>query len=307
MKKASYLAVGLAALLPTVAAVAEEVKISVPAENENVIVPAVVARKPLLFVGIALQDRIHEDLDFGLSVIFVQDKSPAANAGIEVGDVLLSFDGQKLFNCHQFFKLLRMYEPGATIPIELLRDGKKIETTVHLEIRPGKVIQKSALAAGTPNNRVASSPARDDVRIIINGKEYSLSDSIREWRDRVAVTKDALIIRTKDFRDEVSAFAERLRERMPEPEQARVRTFKIQMAENDLSNAETHTAFSRHYFGNGYDIVYCGRDCERRLIVKKLDEDAVIFDGPCATQEEIDAIPQEVKEIVEKFMPLKAK
>lgn len=311
MKK-HYCLAALAALASIVPATAESSdEIAVPAKETVSLVPAKVVpgRKPLLFVGVALQEHNHLGLEYGLTIVFVQKDSPAEKAGIAAGDVLLTFDGQKIFNSNQFFKLLSTYEPGAAVPAEILRGGNVFATQIQPEIRQGRMIENAATAAKKEAPRgIHQRPARDDVRIIINGREYSLSDNAREWRDRVAVTKDALIIRTNEIRDEISAFADKIRSRMsqtPRPDE-RFSTFEFKMnGETDGVKTESHAAFLRHYFGDGYDVVYSGRDKERTLTVKKADG-TTLFDGPCATPEEIEAVPAEVRAVVEKFMPLKS-
>ncbi|MCR5183197.1 MAG: PDZ domain-containing protein [Opitutales bacterium] len=310
MNKVNYWMMAMSVLLPAATLFADSEQINVPAGEEVSFAPAKAgpSGRARPFVGVALQDRHCLHLDYGVPVIFVQKDSPAAKAGFVAGDILREFDGQKIFNSNQFFNLLRTYKPGETLPAVLLRNGETISANVTLEIRPGKLLSKNAPAKDRKQLVPQESP-RDDVVVIINGKEYSLSNNMRDWLDRISVTKDALIIRTDKVRDELSAFADRLRAHIDRAEKKDAATIQIQMA--NLENAASHTAFSRRYYGDGIDIVYSGSDEKRHLTVKKQEGEAggstVLFDGPCATQEEIDAIPQEVKEIVEKFMSLKLK
>ncbi|HMH43763.1 MAG TPA: PDZ domain-containing protein, partial [Pyrinomonadaceae bacterium] len=61
----------------------------------------------------------------------VRADSPAAEAGLQVDDVITSFDGNK-FTSANFLKVLARYKPGDKVPVTLLRAGHTITTTVTL-------------------------------------------------------------------------------------------------------------------------------------------------------------------------------
>jgi S1-C subfamily serine protease len=69
-----------------------------------------------------------------LLVVGVTPSSPAANAGILVGDVLLTFDGHSLETPEQLLELLLGERSGKTLPVHLLRGG----TEQTLEVTPGE-------------------------------------------------------------------------------------------------------------------------------------------------------------------------
>jgi serine protease Do len=53
----------------------------------------------------------------------ITDSSPAAKGGIEIGDVIIKFDGEAIGNQDDLIKLVRA-RPNKKVEIELLRKGK---------------------------------------------------------------------------------------------------------------------------------------------------------------------------------------
>jgi serine protease Do len=70
----------------------------------------------------------------GLLVRSVEDKSPAANAGMEAGDVLLSADGQALQTTAEWLQTLRA-NAGHPVPITVLRNRKVLSLAITVDAR----------------------------------------------------------------------------------------------------------------------------------------------------------------------------
>jgi serine protease DegQ len=62
--------------------------------------------------------------------------SPAANAGLKVGDVILSVDGRKTEDADQLVKLVQQMPPGSAVRVGLKRDDSDLELRVVLGRRP---------------------------------------------------------------------------------------------------------------------------------------------------------------------------
>ncbi len=59
----------------------------------------------------------------GAVVTLIDHDAPAAQAGIEVNDVILSLNGQKVDNVNQFWQMLYEYPAGRKVSIEISRNG----------------------------------------------------------------------------------------------------------------------------------------------------------------------------------------
>ena len=97
-------------------------------------------KKGWLGVGIEeMTPSMQEDYELGgrvgLLVTNVVPHSPAAKAGIEEDDVILSFDRHAVSRAGDLIKLVRDTAPGATVALKLFRDGEEKELQVTIEKR----------------------------------------------------------------------------------------------------------------------------------------------------------------------------
>ncbi|MFN8592492.1 MAG: trypsin-like peptidase domain-containing protein [Thermomicrobiales bacterium] len=72
----------------------------------------------------------------GQTVQGVVDNGPAANAGVQVGDVITAFDGKKLDDQNSLMTLLFGHAPGDVVPIQVDRNGTPWTYQVTLGERP---------------------------------------------------------------------------------------------------------------------------------------------------------------------------
>jgi hypothetical protein len=71
----------------------------------------------------------------GVKFAEVRDGSPASQAGLKAGDILVKFDGQEIRNLYDFTYALRAKQPGDEVPVVVLRDDKEIQASVKLTTR----------------------------------------------------------------------------------------------------------------------------------------------------------------------------
>jgi S1-C subfamily serine protease len=76
--------------------------------------------------------------EHGLLVMHVHPDSPAAKAGITLGDVLMDVDGETLEDIRHLHRYLARKRTGDTLHLRLLRSGKALEIDVTLGDRPGR-------------------------------------------------------------------------------------------------------------------------------------------------------------------------
>ncbi|MFZ1081000.1 MAG: Do family serine endopeptidase [Candidatus Kryptoniota bacterium] len=74
----------------------------------------------------------------GVLVQSIQDNSPAEEADIKAGDVILKFAGQKIEHANQLQSLVASKSPGDKVDVEILHDGKTEQKVVTLKERNGE-------------------------------------------------------------------------------------------------------------------------------------------------------------------------
>ena len=78
----------------------------------------------------------------GVLVTAVEPMSPAALAGIEPGDVILRFAGEEISEPAALVLLLTRRTIGATVPVEVVRDGRTKEISVQVGRRPREAAKR---------------------------------------------------------------------------------------------------------------------------------------------------------------------
>jgi hypothetical protein len=73
--------------------------------------------------------------DGGVELTGVLPDSPAAEAGLQEGDVIVGFGGAPVDDLTDYSEALKRYEPGDTVDVEFLRDGDRRSVTVTLVAR----------------------------------------------------------------------------------------------------------------------------------------------------------------------------
>jgi membrane-associated protease RseP (regulator of RpoE activity) len=97
------------------------------------------------FLGDVTDDRLSElklTEIHGAVVGRVVEDSPAAKAGLRVGDVLLTFRGELIEGREHFYRLLRASSPGRMVTLGISRDGGKQDVHVALAERRGAALDE---------------------------------------------------------------------------------------------------------------------------------------------------------------------
>jgi S1-C subfamily serine protease len=76
------------------------------------------------------------DQEHGLLVIHVAPDAPAKQAGITLGDIIISAEAQVLHGSHQLHRMLAHKRTGEAFKLRVLRGGNPIEAEVTLGDRP---------------------------------------------------------------------------------------------------------------------------------------------------------------------------
>jgi S1-C subfamily serine protease len=124
-------------------ALARQAVITIPAQTVRRVVDAILklGHVPRPFLGLAMQpipipEPARELFPAGaeqtLLVTHVEPKAPAAQAGVMVGDVILSFNGKPVQGVREILHLLRALRIGDTVSLYVLRGGTKLDLTVSV-------------------------------------------------------------------------------------------------------------------------------------------------------------------------------
>ena len=66
----------------------------------------------------------------GVRVDSVEDDSPAAKAGVQTGDIIVEFDGERVRSVRQFSRLVSETPAGRQVTAAVTRDGKRTSLTI---------------------------------------------------------------------------------------------------------------------------------------------------------------------------------
>jgi serine protease Do len=77
-----------------------------------------------------------------------EDASPAARAGIELGDVIVAVDGKPTPRLSALQRIVRTYKPGETVGVDVVRFGTRRSFRVRLAEAPSDDEQEVASASG---------------------------------------------------------------------------------------------------------------------------------------------------------------
>ena len=127
-------------------ALARNAVITVPAATIDRVVDAILERGhvPRPYLGAAMQavpvpeglrSQFGQGVDEALLVLHVEANAPAATAGILVGDLLLSVNGQEVHNVHAVQHQISSLKVGDPVAVAVIRGGVKMDLKVILADR----------------------------------------------------------------------------------------------------------------------------------------------------------------------------
>ncbi|WP_233999883.1 Do family serine endopeptidase [Porphyrobacter sp. TH134] len=95
----------------------------------------------------------------------VQDDSPAARAGLKPGDIVTMVNGKDVTADQSVSFLVANLQPGAKVPVEVLRDGAKVNVNVTLGKRPTEAELQSQAQTFDPDAEEPMAPGTSDSTI----------------------------------------------------------------------------------------------------------------------------------------------
>jgi serine protease Do len=126
------------------------------------------------YMGISITDVSPENAQFfhlpdtdtsGAVVDQVEADSPAAKAGLKVGDVIRAIDGEKVTGAGDLQVEVSQKQPGNTIKLQVLRDGRTVEIPVTVQAMGARNADESTgNAQGKPRWGLGLADLTPDVR-----------------------------------------------------------------------------------------------------------------------------------------------
>ena len=124
------------------------------------------------YMGVGINDVTPENSKFfqmskaqGAVVSEVQPDSPGAKAGLKVGDVITKLDGRDVSDAGQLQVEVGQVQPGTTIHLDVLRDGKNITVPVTVEeLGKGKAQESASDEEGKPRWGIGLADLDSDTR-----------------------------------------------------------------------------------------------------------------------------------------------
>lgn len=83
-----------------------------------------------------IADAFEVDVDYGAIINEIVQDSPAEDADLEEGDVIISYNGQKVWDSDDLTDFIEESENGAKATLGIMRDGKELTVAVELGSRP---------------------------------------------------------------------------------------------------------------------------------------------------------------------------
>jgi hypothetical protein len=123
------------------------------------------------FLGLQIQDG--PESGKGALVVAVVPGAPGEQAGIRVGDLIVSLAGAPVTGSNQFVRAASALQVGESYPLEVLRQGQKLTFTVRPVARPSRFDGPASGEGGAPQR---PTPPQRSGPLDINVLRYALID-----------------------------------------------------------------------------------------------------------------------------------
>jgi serine protease Do len=101
----------------------------------------------------------------GIVVGFVEPGTPAAKAGLQRGDVIVSLDGKPVRSVHRFRNAIARQSPGSAVKLKVLRKGEARAVKVTLGRLPKAEKRAAHGTPGAPGRRPRGQARLDGVQV----------------------------------------------------------------------------------------------------------------------------------------------
>ena len=105
---------------------------AVPSDTIVLIAQRIVDGESLDLAHLGVSGATPTDGTVGALIQSVVSGAPAANAGLESGDLIVGLDGELISSMAELSAEVKLYRPGDLVTVEIIRDGDRLETQVTL-------------------------------------------------------------------------------------------------------------------------------------------------------------------------------
>jgi serine protease Do len=124
----------------------------------------------------------------GAIVRIIKNNSPAAKAGLLVGDVILAVSGRKVDSASALPVIVSSYSPGSEITLDIVREGKRMQVKAKLEELTPEIAAGSSPAAAPPKAQPTSNA-------LLPGLQVAALDEISRKRLKIPAEVQGLLVR----------------------------------------------------------------------------------------------------------------
>ena len=138
------------------------------------------------FLGVDLLELTRElrrhfqaDEDAGVLVAHVEAGSPAAQAGLQVGDVLTAIDGKPVKSSWSLRELIAPRKAGDVVSLDVVRDGDRRQLQATLVEREGRILELGRMLQRGDNHD------GETVIVVPNGKDWeAFGEEMGRWGEQ---------------------------------------------------------------------------------------------------------------------------
>lgn len=105
---------------------------AVPSDTILLIADRIVAGESLELAHLGVSGETPADGTVGALVIAVVEDAPAARAGLQAGDLIVSLDGEVVRSMVELSAEVKLFRPDDVVSVEFVRDGERLRTAVTL-------------------------------------------------------------------------------------------------------------------------------------------------------------------------------
>lgn len=156
--------------------------------------------------------------DRGVLVARIEEDSPAARAGLQVGDVIAEVDGDAVAGAFDLGTAIRAHAAGEDADLQVWRDGRALDFRVTLEERERRTVDVGRMLRARPGDAPRILEWREEVGPGESPALYFEPESVErlgealEKMDWTRFDPRGLTERNRELEDRLQQLEERLRE-----------------------------------------------------------------------------------------------